>query len=65
MYREELQEDEERIFLKAAEAGKKVLRLYRQLHRRHLVNYTYLDTHQLFMAGKKVSLSFIGMSNKD
>ncbi|KAI9710635.1 MAG: hypothetical protein M1812_007400 [Candelaria pacifica] len=44
-------EDEERVFLKVAEAGQKVLRLYRQLHRVHLVNYTFLATHHLFMAG--------------
>jgi hypothetical protein len=47
----EMREDEERVFLKVAEAGQKVLRLYRQLHRMHLVNYTYLSTHHLFMAG--------------
>ncbi|PVI04102.1 hypothetical protein DM02DRAFT_201195 [Periconia macrospinosa] len=44
-------EDEELVFLKVAEAGQKVLKLYRQLHRVHLVNYTYLATHHLFMAG--------------
>lgn len=47
----EMREDEERVFLKVAEAGQKVLRLYRQLHRVHLVNYTFLSTHHLFMAG--------------
>ncbi|KAI9811048.1 MAG: Fungal specific transcription factor [Pycnora praestabilis] len=47
----EEREDEERVFLKVAEAGQKVLRLYRQLHRVHLVNYTFLATHHLFMAG--------------
>jgi hypothetical protein len=47
----ELREDEERVYLKVAEAGQKVLRLYRQLHRVHLVNYTFLATHHLFMAG--------------
>ncbi|CZT01009.1 related to positive transcriptional regulator for purine utilization [Rhynchosporium graminicola] len=47
----ELREDEERVFLKVAEAGQRVLRLYRQLHRVHLVNYTFLSTHHLFMAG--------------
>jgi hypothetical protein len=49
----EEQEDEERVFLKVAEAGQKVLKLYRQLHRVHLVNYTFLATHHLFMAGKQ------------
>lgn len=44
-------EDEEEIFLKVAEAGQRVLKLYRQLHRVHLVNYTYLATVHLFMAG--------------
>lgn len=47
----ELREDEERVFVKVAEAGQRVLRLYRQLHRVHLVNYTFLATHHLFMAG--------------
>lgn len=45
-------EDEEEIFLKVAEAGQRVLKLYRQLHRIHLVNYTYLATVHLFMAGE-------------
>lgn len=44
-------EDEE-IYLKVAEAGQRVLMLYRQLHRIHLVNYTYLATVHLFMAGE-------------
>ncbi|KAF2458573.1 fungal-specific transcription factor domain-containing protein [Lineolata rhizophorae] len=44
-------DDEEGVFLKVAEAGQKVLKIYRQLHRVHLVNYTYLATHHLFMAG--------------
>lgn len=44
--------DAEFIYLKVAEAGQKVLKLYRQLHRVHLVNYTYLATHHLFMAGE-------------
>jgi len=51
MHKLELREDEERVFLKVAEAGQRVLRLYRQLHRVHLVNYTFLATHHLFMAG--------------
>ena len=45
-------EDEEEIYLKVAEAGQRVLKLYRQLHRVHLVNYTYLATVHLFMAGR-------------
>ena len=47
----EEQEDEDDVFLKVAEAGQKVLKLYRQLHRVRLVNYTYLATHHLFIAG--------------
>ena len=47
----ELREDEERVYLKVAEAGQRVLRLYRQLHLMNLVNYTYLATHHLFIAG--------------
>ena len=47
----ELREDEERIYLKVAEAGQKILRIYRQLHLSGLVSYTYLSTHHLFMAG--------------
>lgn len=45
-------EDEERVYMIVAEAGSKVLRIYRQLHRVHQVNYTFLATHHLFMAGK-------------
>jgi hypothetical protein len=52
----EEQEDEEAVFLKVAEAGQKVLKLYRQLHRIHLVNYTFLATHHLFMAGMVLSI---------
>ncbi|KAI5291725.1 Fungal specific transcription factor [Ascosphaera aggregata] len=45
------EEDEEEMHCKVAEAGRKVLRIYRQLHRVRMVNYTYLATHTLFMAG--------------
>ena len=48
-------EEEDEIFLKVAEAGQRVLKLYRQLHKAHLVNYTYLATVHLFMAGKSFS----------
>ncbi|KAA8630920.1 hypothetical protein SMACR_00882 [Sordaria macrospora] len=51
MFNMELREDEDRVYLKVAEAGQRILRLYRQLHRVGLVNYTYLATHHLFMAG--------------
>lgn len=44
-------EDEDDVFLKVAEAGQRVLKLYRQFHRVRLVNYTYLATHHLFVAG--------------
>lgn len=55
----EEREDEDDVFLKVAEAGQKVLRLYRQLHRIRLVNYTFLATHHLFMAGQYQSTSLI------
>ena len=45
--------EDEDVYLKIAEAGQKVLMLYRQLHRIHLVNYTYLATVHLFMAGMR------------
>ncbi|TGZ77262.1 hypothetical protein EX30DRAFT_360191 [Ascodesmis nigricans] len=44
-------DEEDRVYLVVAEAGGKVLRIYRQLHRVHQVNYTFLATHHLFMAG--------------
>ncbi|CAG9937125.1 unnamed protein product [Clonostachys rosea f. rosea IK726] len=47
----ELREDEDRIYIKVAEAGQKILRIYRQLHLSGLVSYTYLSTHHLFTAG--------------
>lgn len=47
----ELREDEDEIYRKVAEAGQKILRIYRQLHLSGLVSYTYLSTHHLFMAG--------------
>ncbi|KAI1288949.1 fungal-specific transcription factor domain-containing protein [Xylaria venustula] len=51
VYSQERQEDQERVYVKVAEAGQKILRLYRQLHLQGVVNYTYLATHHLFMAG--------------
>lgn len=48
----ERREDEEMVLMKVAQAGQTVLKLYRQLHRLKLVNYTYLATHHLFMSGK-------------
>ncbi|GIZ42613.1 hypothetical protein CKM354_000587300 [Cercospora kikuchii] len=47
----ELEEDKQMVFMKVAEAGQMVLRIYRQLHRLKLVNYTFLATHHLFMSG--------------
>lgn len=48
-----LEQDEEQqmVFLKVAQAGQTVLKVYRQLHRLKLVNYTFLATHHLFMSG--------------
>ena len=46
------EENEDEVFMKVATAGQKVLKLYYQLHRAHIVNYTFLATHNLFMAGK-------------
>ena len=54
-------EDEDEIYLKVAEAGQRVLKLYRQLHRVHLVNYTYLATVHLFMAGTLVNLDLMAV----
>ncbi|KAI2629441.1 fungal-specific transcription factor domain-containing protein [Xylaria nigripes] len=51
VYPQEKQEDQERVYVKVAEAGQRTLRLYRQLHLQGLVNYTYLATHHLFIAG--------------
>ncbi|KAK7179591.1 fungal specific transcription factor [Paraphaeosphaeria sporulosa] len=56
-------EDEELVFLKVAEAGQKVLKLYRQLHRVRLVNYTFLATHHLFMAGKSCHYPCVTWAN--
>jgi Fungal specific transcription factor domain/Fungal Zn(2)-Cys(6) binuclear cluster domain len=45
------EEDDEEVFIKVAEAGQQVLKLYMLLHKEHVVNYTFLATHHLFMAG--------------
>ena len=55
----EEREDDDDVFLKVAEAGQNVLKLYRQLHRVHLVNYTFLATHHLFMAGMIHASSYV------
>ena len=44
-------DDDDEIFMKVATAGQKVLKIYYQLHREHVVSYTFLSTHHLFMAG--------------
>jgi hypothetical protein len=49
-------DDEDHVYLNVAEAGQKVIRIYRQLHRVRLVNYTYLATHHIFMAGMGLHL---------
>lgn len=51
-------EEEEIVYLRIAEAGRMVLRIYRSLFRQRLVSYTYLATHHLFMAGEYFSVSF-------
>lgn len=51
----EEEDDDDDVYFKVAEAGQKVIRIYRQLHRVRLANYTYLATHHIFMAGKKNS----------
>lgn len=48
----EWEEDEQLVCLKVAQAAQTVLKLYRQLHRLRLVNYTFLATHHLFMSGE-------------
>ncbi|KAJ8605944.1 hypothetical protein MRB53_041308 [Persea americana] len=48
---QEIEEDKQFVFLKVAQAGQTVLKIYRQLHREKLVNYTFLATHHLFMSG--------------
>lgn len=47
-------DEEDHVYLNVAEAGQKVIRIYRQLHRVRLVNYTYLATHHIFMAGMEL-----------
>ncbi|KAI0132530.1 fungal-specific transcription factor domain-containing protein [Xylariales sp. AK1849] len=51
LYPPEMSGDQERVYVKVAEAGQKIIRIYRQLHLVGLVNFTYLATHHLFMAG--------------
>ena len=39
------------IPIKIVEAARNILHLYRQLHKRKLVNWTYLATHAIFITG--------------
>ncbi|RJE18510.1 Transcription factor [Aspergillus sclerotialis] len=48
---EEDAEWEDLIYLKVAESSQKVLQIYRLMHHVRLVNYTYLATHSIFLAG--------------
>ena len=52
----EEQEWDDEIYLKVAEAGQRILKLYKLLHKQHIVNYTYLATVHIFMAGLFQSL---------
>ncbi|KAJ6445152.1 positive regulator of purine utilization [Purpureocillium lavendulum] len=49
--RADCEDDTDQSHIKVAEAGQKVIRLYRQLHLQGLIRYTYISTHQLFVAG--------------
>ncbi|PLB36902.1 Zn(II)2Cys6 transcription factor [Aspergillus candidus] len=44
-------EGDENVSIEVAEASQKVLQIYRMMHHVRLVNYTYLATHSIFMAG--------------
>lgn len=57
-------EDEEEIYNKLAISGRRVLELYRELHRVHLVNYTYLATVHIFMAGKLSNALSVNISSR-
>ncbi|KAK5133575.1 hypothetical protein LTR08_007614 [Meristemomyces frigidus] len=47
----EREEEQELVFMKVGQAGQTVLKIYRGLHRLHLINYTFLATHHIFMSG--------------
>ncbi|KAL5889250.1 hypothetical protein ACKVWC_004489 [Pyricularia oryzae] len=51
MHNVELREDQEAVYVKVAEAGAKILKLYNRLNQRGVVNYTYLATHYVYMSG--------------
>lgn len=40
------------VYLKVSESSQKVLQIYRLMHHVRLVNYTYLATHSIFLAGR-------------
>ena len=46
------EDDDESVSIEVAEASQKVLQIYRMMHHVRLVNYTYLATHSIFMAGE-------------
>lgn len=48
---DEEEEEDDDVFLKVAVAGQQILKLYMLLHKDRAVNYTFLATHHLFMAG--------------
>ncbi|PKY01163.1 hypothetical protein P168DRAFT_307035 [Aspergillus campestris IBT 28561] len=48
---EDEDEEDENVSIEVAEASQKVLQIYRMMHHVRLVNYTYLATHSIFMAG--------------
>lgn len=50
-------EEKEQVYFRTATAGREVLRIFEELHRHRLVNYIYLSTHHLFMAGEWNSLA--------
>lgn len=42
---------EDFVHLKVSESSQKVLQIYRLMHHVRLVNYTFLATHSIFLAG--------------
>ena len=52
-----LEEEQELVFMKVGQAGQTVLKIYRNLHRLHLINYTFLATHHIVMSGQYTALT--------
>ena len=52
-----LEEEQDLVFMKVGQAGQTVLKIYRNLHRLHLINYTFLATHHIFMSGQYTALT--------